>query len=34
VLKIPAQIGRAKKLFEKLPDPMRFLRRMRRGKAA
>ena len=34
VLKIPAQIGRAKKLFEKLPDPMRFLRRMRRGNAA
>jgi ubiquinone biosynthesis protein COQ9 len=34
VMKIPAQIGRAKKLFEKLPDPMRLLRRMRRGRAA
>jgi len=34
VMKIPAQIGRAKKLFEKLPDPMRLLRRMRRGNAA
>jgi ubiquinone biosynthesis protein COQ9 len=34
VMKIPAQIGRAKKLFEKLPDPMRLLRRMKRGRAA
>jgi len=34
VMRIPAQIGRAKKLFEKLPDPMRLLRRLRRGKAA
>jgi ubiquinone biosynthesis protein COQ9 len=34
VMKIPAQIGRAKKLFEKLPDPMRLLRRMWRGRAA
>jgi len=34
VLKIPQQIGRAKKLFEKLPDPVRFLRRLRRGNAA
>jgi ubiquinone biosynthesis protein COQ9 len=34
VMKIPAQIGRAKKLIEKLPDPMRLLRRLRRGRAA
>jgi ubiquinone biosynthesis protein COQ9 len=34
VMKIPQQIGRAKKLLEKLPDPMRFLRRMKRGGAA
>jgi len=34
VMKIPQQIGRAKKLFEKLPDPARILRRLRRGNAA
>jgi ubiquinone biosynthesis protein COQ9 len=33
VMRIPQQIGRAKKLVEKLPDPMRFLRRMKRGGA-
>jgi ubiquinone biosynthesis protein COQ9 len=34
VMKIPQQIGRAKKLFEKPPDPARILRRMKRGGAA
>jgi len=34
VMRIPQQIDRAKKLVEKLPDPMRFLRRLRRGNVA
>jgi ubiquinone biosynthesis protein COQ9 len=34
VMKIPQQFGRARKFVEKLPDPMRFLRRMKRGGAA
>ncbi|HWA44825.1 MAG TPA: COQ9 family protein [Hypericibacter adhaerens] len=33
VLKVPQQIARVKKLAAKLPDPVRFLRRVRRGAA-